>query len=82
MKAMLRGYRRVDMVDDRSRPIKGFSCFISYPSEGVVGEETTKQFISDELAQANSWAPDVGKEVMIDFTPRGRVSSIVTVRDK
>ena len=46
--------------------------------EGVVGEEMSKQFLSDEWCSAASVSPPslVGKKVNIDFTPRGRVSSI------
>lgn len=83
MQAMLHGVRRVDSVDrDSGRPIKGFYCFISYPSEGVIGVEVAKQFVSDELAASSAWSPEVGKMISIDYTPRGRVSSISTVREK
>ena len=83
MQAMLHGVRRVDMTDrETGRQIKGFSCYISYPSEGVIGNETVKQFISDDLATANAWSPEVGKLLNLDFTPRGKVSSISTVREK
>lgn len=83
MKAMLHGVRRIDMRDrETGRPITGYSCFISFPSEGVIGEETAKQFVSDELAAASRWSPEVGNLVLIDFTPKGKVSSIQTVREK
>lgn len=83
MQAMLHGVRRVDMTDrGTGRQIKGYSCFISYPNEGVVGHETAKQFISDDLAAANAWSPEVGKLLNLDFTPRGKVSAISTVREK
>lgn len=83
MQAMLHGVRRVDMTDrETGRPIKGYSCFIAFASEGVIGHETAKQFVSDDLAASSSWSPEVGKLISIDFTPRGRVSSIQTVREK
>lgn len=83
MQAMLHGYRRIDMTDrDTGRQINGFSCFISYTSEGVVGLEVAKQFISDDLASACSWKPEVGKMVSLDYTPKGRVSSISAVHEK
>lgn len=79
MKATVHGCRRIDMTDDQTqRRICGYSIFISYPSEGVTGEEMSKQFLSDEWCSAASVSPPslVGKKVNIDFTPRGRVSSI------
>lgn len=83
MQAMLHGFRRVDMLDrETGRPVKGYSCFISFTSEGVQGVETAKQFISDDLASSCSWRPEVGKLLSLDFTPRGKVSSISTVREK
>ena len=83
MQAMLHGVRRVDMSDPQTgRQINGYSCFISFTSEGVTGCETAKQFISDDLAASCSWSPEVGKLLNLDFTPRGKVSSISTVREK
>lgn len=83
MQAMLHGVRRVDMTDQQTgRQIKGFSCFISFTSEGVTGVETAKQFISDDLAASCAWSPEVGKLVMIDFTPKGKVSAISAVHEK
>lgn len=83
MRAFLHGVRRVDMMDQQTgRPVRGFTCFISYPSEGVQGEETERKYISDEIAASSAWSPEVGKPVMIDFTPKGKVSAISTVREK
>lgn len=83
MRAMLHGVRRVDMTDQQSgRPIKGFSCFLGYPADGVEGQETCKQFISDDLATSCAWSPSVGGYVDLDFTPRGKVCGIRTVREK
>lgn len=83
MRAFLHGVRRVDMTDQQTgRPVRGFTCFLSYPSEGVQGEETERKFISDEIAASSAWSPEVGRPVMIDFTPKGKVSAISTVREK
>lgn len=83
MQAMLHGVRRVDMTDQQTgRQIKGYSCFISFTSEGVLGVETAKQFVSDDLAASCAWSPEVGKLVMIDFTPKGKVSAISSVCEK
>lgn len=83
MKAMLHGYRRVDMTDrDTGRVVQGYSCYISYPSDGIVGVETAKQWISDDMARACNWAPEVNCYIDLDFTPRGRVCGVVTVKDK
>lgn len=83
MRAMLHGVRYVDMVDEATkRPIRGFSCFVGYPVEGVEGQETTKFFVSQELASSCGWSPSVGRFVDIDFTPRGKVCGIATVHEK
>lgn len=77
MKAMLHGVRRVDMTDrETQRPIKGFSLFVSYPADGVQGEETAKLFVADDLCVACAFSPSVGKLLSIDFTPKGRVCGI------
>lgn len=83
MQAMLLGVRRVDMTDQKSgRPIKGFSCFIAFPSEGVEGEETSKVFVSDDFASLCAWSPEVGMPVNLDFTPKGKICRIETIRSK
>ena len=51
MQAILYGVRRVDMQSEDGRSIKGFSCFIGYPAAGVQGDEVSKVFVSDDLAQ-------------------------------
>ena len=82
MQAILYGVRRVDMQSEDGRPIKGFSCFIGYPAAGVQGDEVSKVFISDDLAQSNAWSPAVGKLVNVEFTPKGKISIIKTVQEK
>ena len=73
MRAMLHGYRRVDMVDDQSREIKGFSCFVGYPVDGVEGQEVTKVFVSDHICKASGFSPRLG-EVELDTTPKGKLT--------
>lgn len=82
MRAYLHGVRRVDMKDDSGRNIKGFTCFFSYPSDGVEGEEVDRKFISDELASSCAWSPAVGKMIELDFTPKAKVCGIRTVNEK
>lgn len=82
MRCMLHGFRRIDMTDETGRQIRGFSCFISYPSDGVEGVETSKQFVSDSIATSSAWSPVVGKMLDIDFTPKGKVSCLSTVHEK
>ena len=74
MKCNLHGFRRIDMTDDSGRSIRGYSCYIGYPSNGVQGEETQKVFISDEMAIGCEWRPTAGTSIRIDFMPKGRVS--------
>lgn len=76
MKCTLYGFRRVDMTDERGRQIKGNSIFVGYPSNGVEGHETTKLFVSDDMAYLTNWVPAVGAELELDFTPRGRLSAV------
>lgn len=75
MRAMLHGFRRVDMKNENDQPICGFSCFIGYPADGVEGHEVTKVFISDSICNSSGFSPRVG-ELELDFTPKGKVSSI------
>lgn len=81
MKAMLHGFRRVD-ITDQDRQVHGYSCFVGFPSPGVQGQETAKQWVSDEVAAFTSWSPEVGKMVDLDFTPKGRVCGVAAVREK
>lgn len=82
MQAYLYGVRRVDMTDDQGRKVQGFSCFIGYPANGVQGDEVSKVFVSDSIAQKCAWSPAVRSLVNVDFTPKGRLSSISTVKEK
>ena len=82
MQAMLHGFRYVDMKNESGQEIKGFSCFLGYPSSGVEGEECSKVFVSQEIANATAWSPTVGKPVNVEFTPKGKVSSVAAVPAK
>lgn len=74
MRAMLHGYRRVDMEDEKTgRRISGFSCFVGYPVDGVEGQEVTKVFISDNICQASGFSPRLG-DVELDTTPKGKLT--------
>lgn len=80
MKAMLHGVRRIDMTDAQTgRVIRGYSLFIGFPSEGVVGQEVLKRFIDDDLANSCKWHPEVGKQLFLDFTPRGKICEVTTL---
>lgn len=83
MRAFLHGVRRIDMTDqDTGRPVRGFTCFFSYPSPGVDGEETDRKFISDDLATSSAWSPAVGSYVDLDCNLKGKIAAISTVREK
>lgn len=75
MRAMLHGFRRVDMRNENDQPIKGFSCFIGYSADGVEGQEVTKMFVSDSLCSSCGFSPRLG-HVDLDVTPKGKLSSI------
>lgn len=82
MRAMLHGFRRVDLTDEQTgRNVRGFSCFIGYPASGVEGQETSKVFFDDSLCAASGFSPRLG-EVEIDFTPKGRPSSVRMISAK
>lgn len=81
MRAMLHGFRRVDMKNENDQPIKGFSCFIGYPADGVEGQEVTKVFVSDNICLSSGFSPRVG-DVELEFTPKGRVSSVRMINSK
>ena len=82
MQAMLYGVRRVDMQDDRGNVVRGFSCFIGYSAPGVIGFETQKVFVNDDLAAECAWSPSAGKLVNVDFTPKGKVCGISNVDEQ
>lgn len=83
MQAMLHGYRRIDMTDrDTGRQIKGLSCYISYPEDGVEGRMVSKQFVSDALISDCRWSPEIGKPVNFEINFRGKVSGVSTVHEK
>lgn len=81
MRAMLHGFRRVDMESDNGQPIKGFSCFVGYPVDGVEGQEVTKVFISDNICRASGFSPRLG-EVELDTTPKGKLTSVRMISAK
>lgn len=81
MRAMLHGFRRVDMQNENGQPIKGFSCFIGYPVSGVEGQEVTKVFVSDSVCSASGFSPRVG-EVEMDTTPKGKLTGIRMINAK
>lgn len=83
MQVQLIGARRVDIVDNKDgKEVHGFTCFISYPSEGVDGLMADRKFIADDFAAKFSWRPEVGKLVNMDFTPQGKLGGLSTVREK
>lgn len=81
MRAMLYGVRRIDMQAADGRQIRGYSLYIGYPVDGVHGVETSKQFVSDDLCEMCSWKPEVDMILNLDFTPKGKITSIATVRE-
>lgn len=80
MRAMLHGFRRVDMEAD-GRKISGFSCFIGYPADGVEGQEVTKVFISDTICRSSAFSPRIG-EIELDTTPKGKVAGVRLINAK
>lgn len=79
MRATVIGYRRVDMQDERGKPINGHSLFVAFPSNGVEGQESCKLFCSDNLAIDTKFVPKVGGAVNIEFNRYGRLGSISNV---
>lgn len=82
MRVMVHGVRRVDMTDDRGRNVRGYSLYCGYPADGVQGQEVTKLFVSDELANTCKFYPTAGVEAVIEFTPRGKISTIMVPNAK
>lgn len=39
------------MADQNGGQVKGFSCFIGYPADGVDGDEVSKVFVSDSMSR-------------------------------
>lgn len=82
MQKYLCGVRRLDMMDDEGRKVQGFSCFIGCPAADVEGDEVSKVFVSDAMAQQGAWHPMVSSRVNVDFTPKGRLSFVSAVKEK
>lgn len=82
MQAYLYGVRRGNMADQNGGQVKGFSCFIGYPADGVDGDEVSKVFVSDSMVQKCACSPAVRSLVNVDFTPKGQLSGISTVKEK
>lgn len=79
MKAHVLGCRRVDFTDDQSqRRLCGYSLFFSYPAQGVTGEMADKKFLADEFCSARQISPPslVGKNISLDFSPKGQLTDI------
>lgn len=81
MRAMLHGFRRVDMENENGQSIKGFSCFVGYPCDGVEGQEVTKVFVSDNICRASGFSPCLG-EIEMDTTPKGKLAGIRMINAK
>lgn len=81
MRAMLHGFRRVDMENENGQPIRGFSMFVGYPVDGVEGQEVTKIFISDNVCHSCGFSPRLG-EVELDTTPKGKLTAARMINAK
>lgn len=84
-KVTLTGFRPLDFPGKDGRPLKGIKLFFSYPSEGVIGEMTDEQFISDSLCQQigiseASLAPLVFEEVNLETNLKGKIVGISLVK--
>lgn len=73
MKAKLLGLRKLDFTADDKSSVKGCQLFISYPEEGVEGEQTDKLFIRDGFDLP---ALKPGDTLEITFNRKGRPESI------
>lgn len=73
------GYRRLDFVNDESQLVRGYKVFISYPEQDVTGFSCDNIFFSDEALRSLDVAFSVGKSYDIQFTRKGRVSSVSSV---
>lgn len=70
------GYKRVDFVNDTRERVSGYKIFISYEETDVTGVSCDSLFFSDESMRSMGITFQPGSQYDIEFTRRGRVSSI------
>lgn len=73
MLATLHGVRALDFLSSDGGAIKGTQLFISYPTEGVLGEQTDKLFLRDGFALP---AVKPGDTLDIAFNRKGNAEAI------
>ncbi len=76
MKAIVRGVRPVNFESNGNK-IEGNSVYVSFETEGVIGEATERYFVKSSVASAKDLP--IGKTVEIYFTSRGKVDMIYAV---
>ena len=73
IKARLIGYSKLDFQSGSGEQIKGYSLYISYPQDKVIGERTDKVFVREEIAIPKV---KVGDTLNLSFNVRGKLESI------
>lgn len=73
IKARLIGYSKLDFQSGSGEQIKGYSLYISYPQDNVIGERTDKVFVREEIEIPKV---KVGDMLNLSFNVRGKLESI------
>lgn len=73
IKACLIGYTRLDFQSGSGQQIKGYTLYISYPQDNVIGERTDKVFVREEIAIPKV---KIGDTLNLSFDVRGKLESI------
>lgn len=81
MKVKVVGYREVDMVSEDGKPIQGVSLYITYPNDGVVGAQASKQFVNRVMQHSCGYVPKVDQYVNLEYGPNGRVVSVAALEE-
>ena len=77
MRAYARGIKQLDFTTKEGERVKGTQVFVSYPSDGVVGEIVDKIFLREGFTLPPELAP--GKVIDIYCDTKGHVEHIQVV---
>ncbi len=73
MRIMLRGSRPLDFTSDNGDKVQGVRLFVSFPSDGVAGEETAAFFVRAGMPLPKL---EVGKPYNAEFSNKGKLIGI------
>lgn len=69
------GIRKVDFLDKEGKAVRGETIFLSKPIDAKMGTgiEFEKAFFSEERLAAMTYKPEVGDQVEVLYSRRGKI---------